>query len=132
MDEVDVSALFLPKTVFGSPEWVEIENKENAMGPDQLLDEIINKKMWSNVEIAWVLKRLVYFYGNKKSVVKNVPTERMMMNMNDILRVFYVLFDKEDPEIDDNMRSYVSTKLADATWGVNSRTREYLYKLESK
>lgn len=132
MEDVDVSALFLPKTVFGSPEWVEIENRENSMGPEKLLDEIIDKKMWSNVEIAWVLKRMVYFYGNKKSIIKNVPTERMMMNMNDILRVFYVLFDQLDPEIDDNMRSYISTKLADATWGVNTRTQEYLHKLESK
>lgn len=132
MEDVDVSAMFLPKTVFGSPEWVEIENKENAMGPDKLLDEIIDKKMWSNVEIAWILKRLVYFYGNKKSILKNVPTGRMMISMNDVLRVFYVLFDKLDPEIDDNMRSYICTKLADATWGVNTRTQEYLYKLESE
>jgi len=132
MDNVDLSALFLPKTVFGSPEWVEIENKENSMGPEKLLDEIIDQKMWSNVEIAWVLKRMVYFYGNKKSIIKNVPTERMMVNMNDILRVFYVLFDKMDPEIDDNMRSYISTKLADATWGINTRTQDYLYKLGSK
>jgi len=128
----DFSDLFLPKTVFGSKEWIEIETKENSMGPDKLLDEIIEKKMWSNVEIAWVLKRLVYFYGNKKSIIKNVPKERMMQNMNDILRGFYVLFDNLDPEIDDNMRSYVCTKLADATWGVNTRTQEYLYKIDSK
>lgn len=127
----DFSDLFLPKTVFGSKEWIEIESRENSMGPDKLLDEIIEKKMWSNVEIAWVLKRLVYFYGNKKSIIKNVPKERMMQSMNDILRVFYVLFDNLDPEIDDNMRSYICTRMADATWGVNTRTQEYLYKIDA-
>jgi hypothetical protein len=50
--------------------------------------------------------------------------------MVDILRAFYVILDISNPELDDNMRSYISTKLGDATWGINLRTREYLVKIK--
>lgn len=60
----------IPSTVFGSQEWIELEKKEYAIGPDNLLDEIITKKLWSNSEIIWVLKRLIYFYGKKDAALK--------------------------------------------------------------
>ncbi|MDD2509712.1 MAG: hypothetical protein PHP26_05360 [Syntrophomonas sp.] len=120
----------LPPTIFGTKEWQDIERKENTLGADLLLTEIIDKKIWSNEEILWVMKRLIFFYGKKDALLKKAPVERLFTNMVDILRAFYVILDISNPEIDDNMRSYISTKLADATWGVNLRTREYLEKLK--
>ncbi len=124
--------LGIPPTVIGSPEWKELEQKENKIGPDSLLTEIIEKKLWNNAEIMWVIKRLIFFYGKNDSLLKQAPTERLFTNILDILRVFFLIFDINDPDLDNNMRSYVCTKLADSTWGVNSRTRDYLYKLNNK
>ncbi len=121
---------FVPDTIFGSVEWREMEEREFANGPDALLDELLEQKTWSNIEILWVIKRMIYFYGRKGDVLHKAPTKRLMANMNDVLRVFYLIWDKLDPELDDNMRSYLTNKLADATWGINQRTREYLYKIE--
>ncbi len=124
--------LGIDNTVFGSQEWTEIENKEFSMGPDKLLDEIIEKDEWSNAEMLWVIKRMVYHYGKNDKLMKNVPVERLFLNMVDILRSLYLLLDHANPDLDVNMRKYLSVKLADSTWGLNSRTREYLYKLEEK
>ena len=120
----------IPSTVFGSKEWNDLEKNEYELGPEQLLEEIIKQKTWSNVEILWVLKRLIYFYGKKDALLKKAPPERLMTNMMDVLRAFYIIFDIGDPELDDNLRSYVCTKLADATWGIASSTREYLFKIK--
>lgn len=110
-------------------EWKDLEAREFAIGADNLMSEIIDKKLFSNVEIMWILKRMVYFYGKKDALLKVAPPERLLMNMNDILRAFYILFDLESPDMDDNIRSYISARLTDATWGINARTREYLYKI---
>mgnify|MGYP001447846855 FL=1 len=120
----------IPSTVFGSKEWNDLEKKEYELGPEQLMEEIIKQKTWSNVEILWVLKRLIYFYGKKDALLKKAPPERLMTNMMDVLRAFYIIFDIGDLELDDNLRSYVCTKLADATWGIGSSTREYLFKIK--
>ncbi len=120
----------IPSTVFGSLEWLELEKRENEMGPDALLTEIIDKRLWSNAEIAWVLRRLIFYFGRKDSYLKEAPIDRIFASMVDILRSFFILFDKMDPDIDDNMRTYICSKLADATWGINTRTREYLYKMK--
>jgi hypothetical protein len=121
---------FLPKTIFGSVEWKKMEEREYAKGPDALLDELLQQKTWTNIEILWVIKRMIYFYGRKDDVLNKAPAKRLMINMNDVLRVFYLVWDKVDPELDDNMRSYITNKLSDATWGINQRTREYLYKMD--
>ena len=110
-------------------EWKELEKREGEIGPDNLLSEIIDKKLYSNAEIMWVLKRMVFFYGKKDSLLKITPPERLLLNMNDILRAFYILFDQQSPELDDNIRSYICSRLTDATWGISTRTREYLYKI---
>lgn len=120
----------IPATVFGSKEWNDLEKKEYELGPEQLLEEIIKQKTWSNVEILWVLKRLIYFYGKKDALLKKAPPERLMTNMMDVLRAFYIVFDIGDPDLDENLRSYVCTKLADATWGIGASTREYLFKIK--
>lgn len=110
-------------------EYKELETREYQIGPSQLLTEILAKRMFSNAEIMWILRRMVYFYGSKDGLLKLSPPERLMANMNDILRAFYILFDLESPDMDDNIRSYVSARLTDATWGISERTREYLYKI---
>lgn len=118
----------IPSTIVESREWKEIENREFTIGPDALLDELLEKRMWTNTEITWVLKRMIYFYGKKDSLLLKAPPERIFLNLVDVLRSFYLLIDLTNPEIDDNMRSYLTSKLADATWGINSRTRDYLHK----
>ncbi len=128
-DETE-SIFFLPQTIFGSLEWKAMEEREYNKGPDALLDELLQQKSWSNVEILWVIKRMISFYGRKEDILKKAPARRLMMNMNDVLRVFYLIMDKIDPELDDNLRSYITNKLSDATWGINQRTREYLYKID--
>ncbi|HZK43596.1 MAG TPA: hypothetical protein VFC73_04840 [Syntrophomonadaceae bacterium] len=119
----------MSSTIFGNKEWKELEDRELAFGADVLLDELIDKAKWSNTEIAWILRRMIYFYGKKDPLLLKAPPERLFTNMVDVLRTFYLIIDLTNPEIDDNMRSYLTTKLADATWGINSRTREYLHKL---
>lgn len=124
--------LLIPSSVIGTSAWKEIEQRENEIGPDNLLMEIIDKKMWSNVEIVWVLKRLIFYYGKKDELLKRAPIDRLFTSMIDILRSFFILLDKFDPDIDDNLRSYVCSKLTDATWGINTRTRKYLYDFDKK
>jgi hypothetical protein len=118
-----------PSPLFGSIEWIELEKREFEIGPEQLLAEIINQKTWSNVEILWILKRLVYYYGKKDSLLKKAPQDRLITNMVDVLRAFYVIFDITAPELDENLRSYVCTKLADATGGISSPSRDSLRKI---
>ena len=129
--EQNIENIFgIPSTVVGSEEWRELEQKENTIGPDNLLTEIIDKKIWNNAEIIWVVKRLIFFYGKNDSLLKKAPIERLFTNVLDVLKVLFLIFDFNDPELDDNMRSYLCAKLADSTWGVSSRTRDYLYKLK--
>ncbi|ADI01628.1 MAG TPA: hypothetical protein GXX39_06640 [Syntrophothermus lipocalidus] len=115
-------------TLFDSTEWREICNRENSIGPEALLEEILDKRVWSNVEILWVVKRMLFYYGSKDSVLKKAPPERLLLNMAAVLRVLYMFVDYTNPELDDNIRSYISSKLTDATWGINQRTRQYLRK----
>jgi hypothetical protein len=126
---VDNEIFGLPSAITASEAWKDIEARENSIGPEQLLSEIIDKRSWTNVEILWVIKRMIFFYGRKDSLLKKAPPERLMMNINDILRAFYIIFDRVDPDTDENLRMYISSKLTDATWGISGRTREYLSRL---
>ena len=131
MNESDINRILgVPVTIFGSQEWQELEQREFKFGPENLLEEILQKRLWSNVEILWVVKRLIYYYGRKDALLKKAPVDRLFINIIDILRDFYLVLDKVDPELDDNMRSYISTKLTDSTWGINNNTREYLSKIK--
>jgi hypothetical protein len=127
--EVENNLLGLPCSITDTDEWKELETREYKVGPDQLLAEIMEKRLFSNAEIMWILRRMIYFYGGKDSLLKQAPPERLLMNMNDILRAFYLVFDQQSPELDNNIRSYICSRLTDATWGVSARTREYLYKI---
>jgi len=122
----------LGSTVYESEEWENIEKREYSMGADNLLDEIILKDEWSNAEMMWVLKKMIYHYGKKDKLLKLIPDDRMFLNIVDILRILYILLDQFNPELDINMRRYLSVKMTDSTWGLNSRTRGYLYKIGKK
>jgi hypothetical protein len=124
--------LFLYQSVFGSQEWKALEKRENTIGADVLLDEIINRDEWSNVEMMWVIKQMIYHYGKKDRILKSIPVERLFTNFCDVLRTLYLVIDLTNPDMDVNMRKYLSAKLADSTWGINNRTREYLYKIAEK
>ncbi|MEA4924329.1 MAG: hypothetical protein VB084_03370 [Syntrophomonadaceae bacterium] len=121
--------LGIPCSITDTNEWKELEAREYTIGPDKLMEEILAKKLFSNTEIMWILRRMVFFYGKKDSLLKLAPPERLLANMNDLLRAFYILFDYQNPDLDDNIRSYICARLTGATWGVSERTREYLYKL---
>ena len=123
------NTFIMPGSIMDSLEWKELESKENQLGSERVLDEIINKRLWNNAEIIWVLRKLVYYYGKKDSLLKIAPPERLMVNMSDVLRTLFLLYDTIDPDLDDNLRSYVCSKLTDATWGISSRTRVYLERL---
>ncbi|MDR1159588.1 MAG: hypothetical protein LBK69_03080 [Syntrophomonadaceae bacterium] len=128
-DNEILKSLELPATIIGSLEWARMEKTEAAIGEDALLERILSEKLWSNVEIMWVLKKMVFYYGQKDALLQKMPADRLFMNMNDVLRCFFLIFDMLDPEFDDNVRSYVSSKLTDATFGVSQRTRQYLGKM---
>jgi len=127
---MDQDLFGITSTVLGTVEWRELEKKEDLLGYEKVLADILEKRLWSNVEIIWVLKRLVYFYGKKDSLLKKMPVNRMFDNMVDVLRAFFLIFDQQDPDLDDNMRAYICSKLADSTWGINQHTREYLLKVK--
>jgi len=126
---MEKNVLGLPGSITETTAWKDLETREYQVGPDQLLAEIMEKKLFSNAEIMWILKRMVFLYGGQDALLKITPPERLLKNMNDILRAFYLIFDQQDPELDDNIRSYISARLTDATWGISARTREYLYKI---
>lgn len=133
MEQDNVFEIFgLPQTVIGSKEWEALEKLEFSLGPDALLEKIIAQKKWTNAEIVWIVKRLVYYYGKKDELLKSTPVERLFTTITDILRAFLLIMDITDPELDDNMRSYISAKMTDSTWGINERTRVYLNKLKDK
>ena len=116
-------------TVFNSLEWKELIKTENQKGPEIVLEEILQKKIWSNAEIMWVLKRMLFFYGKKDSLLQKVPVERLFANMSAVLRVLYIVIDQQNPDLDNNLKSYMCAKLKDATWGINQTTRSYLEKI---
>lgn len=131
MNQNDINELLnIPETVFGSKEWQELEQMEYKIGPENLLKKITEKKLWSNAEILWVLKRMIYCYGKKDAILKKTPVDRLFNNVVDILRAFYLVFDKVDPDLDDNIRSYICAKITDSTWGISTNTRDYLYKIK--
>lgn len=112
-----------------SEAWKKLLLQEEEKGYELLLDEIINKKIWSNAEILWVIRKMIYFYVKNDKLLSKAPIDRIFQNTGDILRVLYLIFDQQNPVLDDNLKSYLCNKLQDATWGINSRTRNYLEKV---
>lgn len=119
----------LYNTVFESDGFRKLLDREYAIGAGVLMEEILDKKLWSNEEILWIIKQMVYYYGGNDNTLKKAPTERIFQNMNSLLRALYLFVDRQIPDLDDNTRSYISAKLGDATWGITDKTRIYLQKM---
>ena len=73
---------------------------------------------------------MIYYYALHDPVLKRASTERLFDNFVSLMRVFYMVYDQANPQLDDNIRTYISTKMAGATWGINSGTRYYLSKVD--
>ncbi len=117
------------QTILESQEWQEMLEREKEVGPEALLEEILEQRNWTNSEILWTIRRLIYYYALHDQVLKQAPVERIFDNFVSILRGFYMIFDQANPQLDDNIRSYISAKIIDATWGINAGTRNYLSKI---
>lgn len=117
------------KTILESQEWQEMLEREEEVGPETLLEEILEKRNWTNSEILWTIRRMIYHYALHDPVLKKAPVERIFDNFVSILRGFYMIFDQANPQLDDNIRSYISAKIIDATWGISDGTRSYLSKI---
>ncbi len=118
--------------VTDTPEWQEIQKREGMVGPEGLLEELLDKKMLSDVEMLWLVRRMMAYYGKEDPLLKKAPVRCLMSNANELLRVIFLLLDHAGEEIEPNMRSYLSAKLQQATWGINRNTRRYLTKLDGK
>lgn len=116
-------------TVWESPQFKALGQRALDEGPDRVLQKLLDKPQLENAEMLWLLKQLTYFYGKPDDLLLKVPARRLMLNMGALLRVLYVFLDAQDPELDANLRSYMSAKLRQAAWGVDSSTRKYLDKL---
>ena len=46
---MDQDLFGISSTVVGTNEWRDLEKKEDLLGPEQLLAEILDKRIWSNV-----------------------------------------------------------------------------------
>jgi len=119
----------MKKTVLESQEWQEIMEREKEIGPEALLEEILEQRTWTNSEILWTIRRMIFYYALHDKVLQRAPVERIFENFVSMMRGFYMIFDQANPDLDDNIRSYISAKIADATWGINAGTRYYLSKI---
>ncbi|MGE5544615.1 MAG: hypothetical protein ACM3UW_06530 [Bacillota bacterium] len=117
------------KTVLESREWQEIMEREKEVGPEALLEEILEQRTWTNSEILWTIRRMIYHYALHDKILQNAPVERIFDNFVSMMRAFYMIFDQANPQLDDNIRSYISAKITDATWGISAGTRSYLSKI---
>jgi len=115
-------------TVFETAEWNDLKQRELLAGADRVLQEILEKPMWSNAEMMWVLKHMLFYYGSKDALLKEAPIERIFDNLGNVVRVAYLLIDRLNPELDENTRRFMTAKLRQATWGIDENTRFYLAK----
>lgn len=116
------------KTILESPEWREIEHREKVEGPDQLLEDLMEKQNWNNAEILWVMRRLIFHYALHDRVLMAAPIEKLFDCFVSALKGLYMMIDQCNPDLDDNIRGYITSKMRDATWGITPGTRYYLEK----
>lgn len=115
-------------TILESMEWHEITEREKEIGPEELLEEILEKRTWTNAEMLWVIRRLIFHYALHDEILKKAPTDRLFDNFVSLMRAAYMIIDQANPDLDENIRTYISTKMRDSTWGINAGTRYYLKK----
>ena len=119
------------KTVLESQEWQEIMEREKEVGPEALLEEILEQRNLTNSEILWTIKRMIYYYALHDKLLQRAPKERIFDNFVSMMRGFYMVLDQANPQLDDNIRSYISAKITDATWGISTGTRSYLSRISN-
>lgn len=113
-------------TILESDEWRELAARGESIGPEALLEEILDRRAWSNAEILWVIKRLIFFYALHDEILQKLPVTRLCDNFTALLRGVYMIIDQANPDLDDNIRAYACTKLNESTWGISRGTRSYL------
>lgn len=121
--------LIIPSSITESIEWKKLVLREEEIGIEKLLSEILDKKLFSNAEMIWIFKKMIYAYGKKDPELLKIPSERIFLNFIEILKSFYLFLDSSNPNVDNNTRSYLSAKITNATWGINKETRKYLKKI---
>lgn len=118
--------IMIGMTLFESPDYRNILAREDEIGADQLFEELIQESILTNPQMMWLLKYMLYHYGGKDKALLAAPPERLLENMGNLLRVNYLLIDSLNPELDENTRLYISTKLKQSTWGLSTNIRQYL------
>lgn len=126
MDFDQLSELQL--TVFESSEFRGLLEREQGIGAEKVLEELLNQTVLSNAQLMWILKHMLFYYGSKDKTLLAAPPERLLENMGHLLRITYMIIDSLDPSLDENIRLYISTKLKQATWGLSPDIRQYLDK----
>lgn len=126
MDFDQLSELQL--TVFESSEFRGLLEREQGIGAEKVLEELLNQTVLSNAQLMWILKHMLFYYGSKDKTLLVAPPERLLENMGHLLRITYMIIDSLDPSLDENIRLYISTKLKQATWGLSPDIRQYLDK----
>lgn len=123
MDNNQMPAMQL--TVFESNEYRQLLEREEGVGGEAVLQELLDKDSLSNAQLMWMLRHMLYYYGSKDRVLLSAPPEKLLDNAGNLLRVAYLLIDRLDPSLDDNTRLYISTKVKQATWGLTPDIRQY-------
>ncbi|MGE5380715.1 MAG: hypothetical protein ACM3NT_06560 [Methylocystaceae bacterium] len=118
----------LPLTVFESSEFRALLEREEGVGAQKVMDELLSQTVLSNAQLMWLLKHMLFYYGSKDKTLAAAPPERLLENMGHLLRITYMIIDSLDPRLDENIRLYISTKLKQATWGLSPDIRQYLDK----
>ena len=109
--------------------WQEIVKRENTCGAQNLLEELLEQPMLSVIEMLWVARTMLTYYGKKNSILCKTPNERLLKNTSSLLRILVLLLDLKGETPDENMRAYMTVKLRDACWGLIPPSRKYLDKL---
>ena len=68
--------------IFDTPEWNDICKRENQIGPEAVLEEILDKRLWTNAEIMWVVRRLLFYYGSRDKVLQKVRWKDLLNTAN--------------------------------------------------
>ena len=124
--ELEGAQSFYAPTLMETPEWKAMVKRENTAGPEPLLAELLEQPILSVIEMLWITRTMLTYYGKKNSRLKKVPAERLLKNTSSLLRILVLLLDLKGEIPDENMRAYITVRLRDACWGLTEPTRKYL------
>jgi hypothetical protein len=118
-------------TLTETREWQDLLAQENQLSPETLLNQLLQRRVLTTVEMMWVVKAMLRAYGQKHSVFHRVPGERLSRTVSSLLRIMFLLLDNQN-EPDDNLRAYITAKLREACWGLTDPTAAYLKKFNAR